>query len=63
MNGFSCEVNQIVTMKKQHPCGGADWKIVRVGVDVQLLCLTCGKYIRLTRDELKKRAKSARSEA
>jgi hypothetical protein len=50
-------------MKKQHPCGGADWKIVRVGVDVQLLCLTCGKYIRLTRDELKKRAKSARSEA
>ena len=63
MNGLNCVVNEIVTMKKQHPCGGADWKIVRVGADVQLLCLTCGKYIHLTREELKKRAKSARSEA
>ena len=63
MNGLNCEIHQIITMKKQHPCGGADWKIVRVGVDVQLQCLTCGKYIRLTRDELKKRAKAVHSEA
>ena len=55
------ELNEIVTMKKQHPCGGAAWKIVRVGADIKLQCLTCGKYVNLTRDELKKRAKATRS--
>jgi hypothetical protein len=49
-------------MKKQHPCGGAEWKIVRVGADIKLQCVTCGKFINLTRDELKKRAKATRVE-
>ena len=56
------ELNETVTMKKQHPCGGAEWKIVRVGADIKLQCLTCAKYINLTRDELKKRAKPLRAE-
>jgi len=51
------EINTTVTLKKQHPCGGVQWKIVRVGADVKLQCTTCGKYINLTRDELKKRVK------
>ena len=52
------EIQQIITMKKPHPCGGKDWKIVRVGADVKLQCLTCERFIILTRDELKKRAKA-----
>lgn len=56
------ELNEIVTMKKQHPCGGTEWKIVRVGADIKLQCLTCKKYVNLTRDELKKRAKATRGE-
>ena len=55
-------LNEIVTMKKQHPCGGTEWKIVRVGADIKLQCVTCGKFINLTRDELKKRAKITRAE-
>lgn len=55
-------LNEIVTMKKQHPCGGTEWKIVRVGADIKLQCVTCGKFINLTRDELKKRAKTTRAE-
>ena len=51
-------LDSIVVMKKTHPCGGAAWKVVRVGADVKLQCTTCGKYINLTRDELKKRAKN-----
>jgi len=50
-------LDTVVTLKKQHPCGGWEWKIVRVGVDVKLQCVTCGKYVNLTRDELKKRVK------
>lgn len=50
-------LNDKVTMKKPHPCGGAQWRIVRLGADVKLQCVTCGKYINLTRDELARRAK------
>ena len=52
------ELNQIVIMKNQHPCGSNAWTVVRLGADVKLQCNTCGKYINLTRDELKKRAKA-----
>ena len=53
------ELNQIVRLKKPHPCGGKDWKIVRVDEDIKLRCLTCGRFVNLTRDELKKRARPA----
>lgn len=50
------ELNDIITLKKTHPCGGREWKIVRIGVDVKLQCTTCGKFINLDRDILRKSA-------
>jgi hypothetical protein len=52
------ELNDVLTLKKSHPCGGLEWKIVRVGADIKLQCLTCGKYINLMREELKRRVKN-----
>lgn len=52
------EIGDIVTLKKQHPCGGKTWLVVRVGADVKLQCQTCGKYVNVMRDDLKKRMKS-----
>lgn len=52
------ELNTILTLKKVHPCGGSQWKVVRVGADIKLQCLTCGKYVNLTRDDLKRRVKA-----
>lgn len=52
------ELYSVITMKKPHPCGGREWTVVRVGADVKLQCVQCGKYVNLTREELKKRAKS-----
>ena len=51
------EIEDILELKKPHPCGGKEWEIARIGADVKLRCITCGKYVNLTRDELKKRAK------
>ena len=51
-------VGDVITMKKTHPCGGKTWKVVRSGVDIKLQCETCGKYVNLMRDELKRRTKS-----
>ncbi len=51
------KVDDIIVMKKLHPCGGGTWKIVKIGADIKLQCQTCQKFIILSRDELKKRAK------
>ncbi|MBQ8885897.1 MAG: DUF951 domain-containing protein [Clostridia bacterium] len=53
-------LNDLVTMKKAHPCGGGDWLVVRVGADIKLKCMTCGRFINLTRDEIKKRARAVK---
>ena len=50
-------VGDTVELKKAHPCGGVAWTVKRVGADIKLQCNTCNRFVNLTRDELKKRAK------
>ena len=50
-------LHTVVETKKSHPCGGKLWEIVRTGADYKLRCLTCGRIVMLTPDELKKRVK------
>ncbi len=45
-------------MRKPHPCGGYEWKVVRLGADIGLECLTCNRRILLPRRELSRRMKS-----
>ena len=51
-------VNDIVRLKKPHPCGGSEWRIFRVGADVGLRCLTCQRRLLLRRIEVERRIKS-----
>ena len=46
-----------VRLRKVHPCGGYDWQITRLGADIGLECLTCGRKVMLTRRELARRIK------
>lgn len=39
------DVNDIVEMKKGHPCGSNEWKIIRTGADVKIKCENCGRII------------------
>lgn len=50
-------LGRIVETKKQHPCGGSRWEIVRTGADFKIRCLTCGRVVMLTPDELRKRVR------
>ncbi len=45
-----------VTLKKPHPCGGHEWRVTRIGADLGLECLTCGRRVMLARDEVERRA-------
>lgn len=51
------KVNDIITFKKAHPCGGTKWKVLRIGVDFKLECTTCGRVIMITRLDALKRMK------
>ena len=44
-------------LKKPHACGENLWEIVRVGADVKLKCLACGRVVMLDRLEFLRRAK------
>ena len=46
-----------VRMRKQHPCGGYEWRIVRLGADIGMLCETCGRRVLLPRRQFEKRLK------
>ena len=52
------EVGDIVRLKKQHPCGGFEWQITRIGADIGLRCLTCGRRVLLARSKIEKRIKA-----
>jgi hypothetical protein len=51
-------LNDIVRLRKAHPCGGFDWKVVRLGADIGLECCTCGRRVLLPRRELSRRVKA-----
>lgn len=51
------KLNSIVIMKKEHPCGFNKWKIIRVGVDIKIECLNCGRTIIMPRIEFNKKLK------
>ncbi len=54
---YQYDLGDIVTMKKQHPCGNNDWEILRVGADFRLKCMGCGHQIMIARKLVEKNTK------
>ena len=48
------QVGDILTMKKQHPCGEKRWEVLRIGADFKLRCLGCGREVLLPRSKAEK---------
>ena len=46
-----------VIMKKAHPCGTNLWEITRLGTDIKLKCLNCGRLVMIPRVEFNKKLK------
>lgn len=51
------EVGDILKFKKNHPCGGFTWKVLRTGIDFKLECTTCQRVIMIPRLDVIKKAK------
>ncbi len=50
-------LNDVVRLRKPHPCGGYEWQVVRLGADIGMVCTTCGRRVMLPRSEFDKRVK------
>lgn len=46
-----------VEMKKGHPCGTNLWEIVRIGADIKIKCVNCGRIVMIPRIEFNKKVK------
>ncbi len=51
-------MEDVVRMRKPHPCGGFEWQVVRLGADIGLRCLSCKHRVLLDRRMLEKRLKT-----
>ncbi len=50
-------LNDIVEMKKPHPCGVNRWKIIRLGMDVRIKCEGCDHSVMLPRKDFVRKMK------
>jgi hypothetical protein len=51
------KLDDVVRMRKTHPCGSTDWRVVRLGADIGLVCTGCGHRILMERRKLVRRMK------
>lgn len=47
----------LITVKKNHPCGCNQFVVLRVGMDFKIKCSKCGHEIMLPRNKIEKNIK------
>lgn len=50
-------VNDILKMKKPHPCGNDTFLVLRVGMDFRIRCTGCGREVMAPRKKIEKNIK------
>ena len=62
MKEINYNIGDIVIMKKTHPCGNNEWKIIRVGADIKIQCEKCNRVIMIPRIDFNKKIKKVKDE-
>lgn len=57
MSVMDIQLGDILQMKKAHPCGSAQWEVLRIGMDFRMKCLGCGHEIMVPRLKTEKNVK------
>lgn len=52
------ELGDVVRLRKKHPCGGDEWQVVKLGVDIRIKCLKCHRQVLLERETFERRVKT-----
>ncbi|MBR3422287.1 MAG: DUF951 domain-containing protein [Ruminococcus sp.] len=56
------QVGDVLTMKKQHPCGANEMLVMRSGMDFRLRCVGCGREFMVPRSKIEKSIKRIKRE-
>lgn len=51
------KLNDLVIMKKPHPCGTNEWRIIRMGADIRIKCVHCERSVLMPRQEFDRKLK------
>ena len=57
MNIIKFKLGDIIELKKPHPCGSKQFKIMRVGSEMRVVCQGCGRDMNIDRIKLEKATK------
>jgi hypothetical protein len=49
---------EVYHMRRQHPCGGWEWTVYRVGADIGIECCTCKRRVMLERRRFESRVRN-----
>ena len=60
MENKEYKLGSIEKKKKQHPCGTNEWEIVRLGADIKIKCLNCGRTVLIQRIDFNKKIKKVK---
>ena len=52
------KLGDVVCLRKQHPCGGTEWQVVRLGGHIGIRCLTCQREVLLERGIFERRVRT-----
>lgn len=47
-------LDDVVVLRKAHPCGSETWRIVRLGADIGIVCAGCGHRVLIPRASLER---------
>lgn len=47
-------LDDVVVLRKPHPCGGDSWRIVRLGADIGLRCTSCSRRVLVPRSAIER---------
>ncbi len=50
-------VDDVLIMKKPHPCGSKEFLVLRSGMDFKLRCKGCGHEVMVARNKIEKNIK------
>lgn len=48
------QLDELARLRKPHPCGSYDWRVVRLGADIGLRCLGCGRRVLVPRSAVER---------
>lgn len=51
-------LGDVVRMRKTHPCGNDEWEVVRLGADIGIRCLKCGRRVLMPRVKFERRIRT-----